>query len=258
MKYMSFNSSCTLAALANMLELLRIDDVTDRILARKLNLPYLFRYKEDQFCAGTMNQNTEIYNPYLNEKGYEFIEVEVKTSDLLSYLQLHPISMIGIKSETGKHAVVFLKQQNEELFFLNPHYENDGKDDILHIKAAELSEHMGMKTIVGSIQKGLTRKKRIDYDASLSALDIYMKELNSFCCKSRSKAEISERRDALFRCFAIDLIPMMEILKENSLLSLLYEFQEAIFKLIKIEKEMIPYEIVSKSLVERIIEEYKR
>ncbi|MDE6241646.1 MAG: hypothetical protein K2M08_04385 [Anaeroplasmataceae bacterium] len=258
MKYMSFNSSCTLTALANMLELLKIDNVTDRILAEKLMLPYIFRYKENQFCAGAMNQNAEIYNSYFNKKGYEFVEVELSKEELWPYLKKHPISMLGVKSVSGKHAVVFLKQQEEELLFLNPHYENDKEKDILCIKKEELNKFVENKIIVGSIQKGTSQQTKIDYQASLKALDVYLREFDTFCCESRSRTAIFEKRDELFRCFAIDLIPMMEILKENTLLSLLYEFQQVIFKLIKIEDKNIPYNIVSKSLVERIVEEYRR
>ncbi|MDE6408600.1 MAG: hypothetical protein K2K50_08380, partial [Anaeroplasmataceae bacterium] len=183
MKYMSFNSSCTLTAVANMLELLDINDVTDRELAKRLNLPYIFRYKENQFCAGAMNQNASIYNYYLKEMGFEFVEEELDVINLLPYLKLHPISMLGIKSESGKHAVVFLKQEADELVFLNPHYENDGKEDFLQIKTNQLSKLLEKKIMVGRIQKCHSQKMKVDFEASLEGLDIYLKEFDAFCSK---------------------------------------------------------------------------
>lgn len=52
MKYMSFNSSCAFAGVANMLQQLGID-VQDRDIALGMKLPYLFVKEDDVYLGST-------------------------------------------------------------------------------------------------------------------------------------------------------------------------------------------------------------
>ena len=53
MKYMTFNSSCSYAGVANMLEQYGVD-VEDRIIALGMKLPYLFAQEGGVYMAGPM------------------------------------------------------------------------------------------------------------------------------------------------------------------------------------------------------------
>lgn len=56
MKYMTFNSSCSYAGLANLLAFYDID-VGDREIALDMGLPYLFAKEQEKYLAGPMLQN---------------------------------------------------------------------------------------------------------------------------------------------------------------------------------------------------------
>lgn len=53
MKYMTFNSSCAYAGLANLPELYDMD-VSDGEIALEMGLPYLFAKVQGQYLAGPM------------------------------------------------------------------------------------------------------------------------------------------------------------------------------------------------------------
>ena len=54
-KYMTFNSSCSYAGLANMLLRYGVD-TQDREIAMDMKLPFLFAYEEGEYRAGPMLQ----------------------------------------------------------------------------------------------------------------------------------------------------------------------------------------------------------
>lgn len=258
MKYMTFNSSCTLAAIANILELMHIENTSDRELALKCNLPYLFLQEENHFNAGALNQKADIYNYYLKQIGYEFLEDKINKEELIPVLNSHIPCMIGIKNKKSKHAVVYLGVKDNLLKFLNPHYEIDDEKDFIFLKDEELKSLVDQEIMIGYIKKSAIKNIDFPYDASLSALEKYKIEMDKFCNVIRSKKEVLDIRDALFRCFAIDLIPMMELIKENELLTLLNEFKKSVFKLMEYQYDKRPYEIISRKVVVNIIEKYKK
>ena len=75
-KYMTFNSSCSYAGLANMLLRYGVD-TQDREIARDMKLPFQFAYEEDEYRAGPMLQGAQWFNLYLHPRGLEMRETEV-------------------------------------------------------------------------------------------------------------------------------------------------------------------------------------
>lgn len=75
-KYMTFNSSCSYAGLANMLLRYGVD-TQDREIARDMKLPFLFACEEDEYRAGPMLQGAQWFNLYLHPRGLEMRETEV-------------------------------------------------------------------------------------------------------------------------------------------------------------------------------------
>lgn len=67
-KYMTFNSSCSYAGLANMLLRYGVD-TQDREIARDMKLPFLFACEEDEYRAGPMLQGAQWFNLYLHPRG---------------------------------------------------------------------------------------------------------------------------------------------------------------------------------------------
>ena len=55
MKYMTFNSSCAYAGVANLLELEGME-AEDRQIALDMGLPFLFSFQDGAYCSGPMLQ----------------------------------------------------------------------------------------------------------------------------------------------------------------------------------------------------------
>ena len=101
-KYMTFNSSCSYAGLANMLLRYGVD-TQDREIARDMKLPFLFAYEEDEYRAGPMLQGAQWFNLYLHPRGLEMRETEVPAQSVAAYLRRQRTAMLGIRGiENGK------------------------------------------------------------------------------------------------------------------------------------------------------------
>ena len=72
MKYMTFNSSCPYAGMANMLEKYGID-VEDYEIALEMKLPLFVDKNEDGYVAGPMIQEKKWFDIFLNRYGFELI-----------------------------------------------------------------------------------------------------------------------------------------------------------------------------------------
>ena len=86
MKYMTFNSSCSYAGIANMLERYGIE-TDDRSIAVAMNLPFLFSYSNGVYLSGPMLQTAEWFDLYLNPIGYQLIEKAVSADGIDKYLK---------------------------------------------------------------------------------------------------------------------------------------------------------------------------
>ena len=107
MKYMTFNSSCAYAGVANMLEQYGVD-TDDRSIAMGMKLPYLFSY-----------QNAEWFNLFLIPQGFEMCEIELPAEQVADYLKKQKTAMLGFRmNENNKHAVVYIGSHDGKLVFL--------------------------------------------------------------------------------------------------------------------------------------------
>ena len=138
---MSFNSSCSYCCLANLLESYGIDK-EDRDIALESGLPYLFSYDESEhsYLAGAMLQGNFWFNRYLNSIGFTFSEELLPKETVTAFLDTHIPCMIGLKSQFGRHAMIYTGQQDGQYHFLNPHRADDGQDDTLLFSAEALDE----------------------------------------------------------------------------------------------------------------------
>ncbi len=261
MKYMTFTSSCSYCALANILELLKIDtngnSYEDRDIALEIGLPYIFTYtQESGFYAGAMNQGGVLFSSFLQSFGYSFKEEQVEREKLISFLNSHLYSMLGVKVKDGKHAVVYLGQQKQNLVFLNPHRKGDGQADQIILSLDTFKTRVEPVVTIGYLEKGVIDSKVDSFLDSISTLEEYRKKFKSFCRTFHPKEELLEQRDFLFRAFVIDLLSMMELLGQSRLAALLKKLQGQVLTMFK-EKEAIPFDWIDEALFDECIEEYK-
>ena len=108
MKYMTFNSSCAFAGIANMLARYDID-VEDRDIALGMDLPYLFDKDGDSYLAGPMLQSAQWFNRYLHTIGFHLQEEPVAKATVPDYLREKTCAMLGLcVSPESKHAVIYI------------------------------------------------------------------------------------------------------------------------------------------------------
>lgn len=261
MKYMTFTSSCSYCALANLLELFSLNldgkSYEDRDIALEIGLPFIFTYSKDSgFYAGAMNQGGIYFNSFLKKFGYSFQEEKVTCKEVVSFLQSHSYSMLGIPSSKGKHAVLYLGNQDDKLKFLNPHRQNDGQPDEIYLSAEWLESELASITTIGYLKKGTISFEPPSFSFFLSVLEEYQKQVKNFCSVLRTKAEILQKKDYLFRAFAVDLLAMMELLGETKLVSLLKKFQQQVLQLCKVE-QAIPFQWIDEAGFDQCVQEYK-
>lgn len=121
MKYMTFNSSCSYAGVANMLESYGVN-VEDRQIALDMELPYLFSCENGIYCSDPMLQTAKWFNLYLEPRGFIMTETMLLKEEVCAFLRevhIRP-AMLGIAfSPRGKHAVVYTGMEGDCYKFPN-------------------------------------------------------------------------------------------------------------------------------------------
>ena len=85
MKYMTLNSSCAFAGVANLLEQYGMD-IEDRDLCLGMKLPYLFENESGKYLTGTMLQSAVWFNRFLCTIGFRMREVLLPRDQVPAYL----------------------------------------------------------------------------------------------------------------------------------------------------------------------------
>lgn len=94
---MSFNSSCSYAGLANMLEYYGIE-TEDRQIALDMGLPFLFSKEENAYSAGPMLQTAEWFHLYLKPRGFRMTETRLQREAVVAVIERaepEPVSLGG-------------------------------------------------------------------------------------------------------------------------------------------------------------------
>lgn len=185
MKYMTFNSSCSYAGIANMLEQYGID-TTDREIALGMKLPYLFVYDDGAYVSGPMLQKAEWFDIYLNSIGFQLIEKKISVDKVVDYLKDQKTAMLGIKMENaGKHAIVYIGMEADELIFINNKWEKEAVPSEIKFVEEELREKIDAEVVVAIIQTiNATKVSMIDkLEESLVVLQANVSEIIELCNK---------------------------------------------------------------------------
>lgn len=219
MKYMTFNSSCSYAGIANMLEQYGID-TTDREIALGMKLPYLFVYDDGAYVSGPMLQKAEWFDIYLNSIGFQLIEKKISADKVADYLKEQKTAMLGIKmGNAGKHAIVYKRMEADELIFINNKWENEEVPSEIKFAEEELREKIEAEVIVAILQTiKATRVSLIDkLEESLVVLQANVSEIIELCNKEVTVEYLQSKLNTLFRPLFLDGITMLDLIGEKEL-----------------------------------------
>ena len=221
MKYMTFNSSCTYAGLANMLMDKGID-VEDYEIALEMKLPFFIERDENGFSAEPLLQSKKWFDIYLNPRGLEMVEDLVNNAEMFDFLQTKDRALLGIRMQNGRnayHAVVYKGTKEGKADFINNKHEGSPEPDMFEFTKDELINCLRDKTLVGTLKT--CAKKEPDLrpllGQSIQNLNDLQSEFDEFCRLPRTNAEILEKEEGLFRPILLDGPSMMKLLGQNEL-----------------------------------------
>ena len=221
MKYMTFNSSCTYAALANMLERKGID-AADYEIALEMKLPFFIGKSEEGFSSGPLLQSKKWFDLYLNPRGLELVEDWVDKKEMFDFLKAKEEAMLGIRMQNGHnayHAIVYTGMKEGKATFLNNKHEGSQEPDGFEFTEDELIVLLRDRTRVGTLKTCI--KKEVDLrpllEQSIQNLTDLQSEFDNFCSGTRTNAEILEKEEGLFRPILLDGPSMMKLLGQNEL-----------------------------------------
>ena len=235
MKYMTFNSSCSYAGLANLLSHHGID-TEDRTIALKMGLPYLFACEEGQYLSGPMLQGARWFNLYLHPIGFTLTEHQLSREEVCSYLQANPPAMLGLRvTQTSKHAVIYTGSREGKYYFLNNKRQFSPEPEALHLTEPDLLSRLDEMVTIGILEK--TKPVPVSLqpylEQSLTTLQSLQSEIIAFCSKEQSPAAQRQAMETLFRPILLDGVAMLELLEEERLASSLRTVRTQFMKAIK-------------------------
>ena len=217
MKYMTFNSSCSYAGIANMLEQYGVN-TTDREIALGMKLPYLFFYDDGTYVSGPMLQKAEWFNIYLNSIGFQLVEKKISADKVVDYLKDQKTAMLGIKmGNAGKHAIVYKGMEADELVFINNKWEKEEVPSEIKFVEGELREKIDAEVVVAILQTiNATKVCMIEkLEASLVVLQANVLEIIELCNKEVTVGYLQSKLNTLFRPLFLDGITMLNLIGET-------------------------------------------
>ena len=217
MKYMTFNSSCSFAGLANLLSFYGVD-TEDRDIALQMRLPYLFACEDGRYLAGPMLQGAEWFNLYLNPLGFTLCERRLSRGEVCASLQADSPALLGLRfSPESKHAVVYTGSQDGRYQFINNKRKDSPEPETLRLTEEELITRLDETVAVGRLEQ--TEPTRTDYrpylDSSVRTLQSLMMEISDFCMVGQSIVALQRAKNDLFRPVLVDGVTMLELLGED-------------------------------------------
>lgn len=151
MKYMTFNSSCSYAGLANLLSLYGVE-TSDRKIAIDMGLPYFFDFKDDYYLAGPMLQSEKWFNIYLKPLGFTLTEKAICKNQVGDYLDNIPNAMLGIfVGDNAKHAVIYTGKNKEYYCFLNNKWKNSKEPERFELSEKELFQRIDDVVMIATL-----------------------------------------------------------------------------------------------------------
>ncbi|MBQ7599628.1 MAG: hypothetical protein IJU57_03035 [Clostridia bacterium] len=217
MKYMHFNSSCSYAALATIMEF-NGADTEDYIIALEIKLPYLFSKEDGAYISGPMLQSAKWFNLWLVPQGFRMVEEAVVREQLCNYLRIHKPAMLGIQTPYGKHAVVFTEYDGK-YHFINPTRENSGERTELSLSGEELLSSVDQELMVGTVIPTEAKQQSVVpyLRESISVIKENCADIVAFSTEKHDPDSYFPMMDRMFRPLLLDGITMLELVGESAL-----------------------------------------
>ena len=258
LKYMTFNSSCAYAGLANMLERFGIE-TQDREIALAMGLPYLFAREDGVYCAGPMLQTAAWFHLYLRPMGIRMTETKMDRAVVGGFLQSVSCAMLGIASPSGgRHAVVYTGMKEGRYVFLNNRRQNSPEPENFFLTEEELAARLGDRAVIATIEKAKPQPVELAgcFQRSIGVLLELKEEISAFCGKDRSPRELAEAGNRIFRAIFLDAVTMLELIGEDELGTRLRVFQGQFLDILKEGKTQVPGDKMSIPAAAEAIDDY--
>ena len=240
MKYMTFNSSCAFAGVANMLAVCGIDK-EDWEIALGMQLPYLFEKEHNIYLGGPMLQSAKWFNLYLPSIGFAMTEKNLSRKEVPSYLSTQKTAMMGVfLASQEKHAIVYQGQRGKRFLFWNNKWQGSDDPNQFRWTADEIIRRLDQDVMVAGLQPvpvvAITNSVfQPLYQHSCQVLAELKEELRAFCETKHSRNEIGAALNTLFRPILLDGITMLELLQRWDLTEPLRDVQKELLEVRRIE-----------------------
>ena len=260
MKYMTFNSSCSYAGVANMLAQYGVD-TDDRTIARKMMLPYLFTKEDGVYLSGPMLQSADWFNLYLNPIGYTMDENHVKREQVPSALLKEKTAMLGLRgSPQSKHAVVYQGIEHDKYGFLNNKWQYTEEPELVLLTEPELLARLDGDVVIATLHP--TQRKEVDFEPllkqSVYVLEDLKRDIRAFCAVEQSLQAVVTAMNTLFRAILLDGITMLEISDQMVLAQKLRRVQGELMTAVRKKTAVTLSEEIGVEILLEAIDEYKQ
>lgn len=258
MKYMTFNASCSYAGLANLLDWYGVD-VEDRVIALKMELPYLFAREGRRYLSGPMLQGAEWFDLYLHPIGFTFIERRLERAEVCSFLKDHPPAMLGLHvTPESKHAVVYTGGGGGEYCFINNKRQDSTEPETLRLTETALLSRLDKTVVVGMLEniEPLPSALHDRLAVSPGVLLALQSEINDFCTQQQTPAAQAAALNDLFRPLLLDGVTMLELLEDTEPAASLRTVRAQLLPLIRAGRPAVLSESIDLSLLNASILAY--
>ena len=260
MKYMTFNSSCSYAGVANMLARYGVD-TDDRTIAQEMMLPYLFAKEDGAYHTGPMLQSAQWFNLFLHPIGYTMIENRVDRDQIPSALLRVKTAMLGLRvSPKSKHAVVYLGLEGGKYRFLNNKWQHTEEPEKLLLDEAELLARLDDSVMIATLEPIPCREVDVTpfLHQSVQVLEDMKCDIASFCATEQPPQAIMGAMNTLFRAILLDGITMLELADQTSLAEKLRSVQKEFMAAVKKKTAVTLSKEISISVLMEAITEYQQ
>ena len=258
MKYMTFNSACAFAGVANMLTGFGVD-VQDRDIATGMKLPYLFAKEENAYLAGPMLQSAQWFNLYLHPIGFEMREQFIPREEVPGMLVGEKTAMLGIRvSPRDKHAVVYTGMDELGFQFLNNKWQHTDDPETFLFTQQELLSRLDETVVIATIHSCPGRN--VDFAPLLHSSCAVLAELKGklaeFCETEKTTEALMGAMNTPFRPILLDGITMLELIGQEALAGKLREIQQEFLAAIRARKPVALAEVMQMDVLMEAMNDY--
>lgn len=259
MKYMTFNSSCSFAGVANLLEERGID-AEDREIALRMELPYLFAAEGGEYLAGPMLQSGRWFALYLGPLGLTLQETRVEKARVPQWLGQGGSAMLGIRVAPGaKHAVIFTGREGERFRFRNNKWQHSQEPEEWLLTEEELLQRLEDTFMVAKLESVPVGKPEFPslLGQSITVLDRLKEDLEAFCRREVSREELMRSVNLLFRPILLDGITMLELIGQDDLAGQLRTVQKPFLTALRAGNPVVLERVLDLQILGEAIGDYQ-